>query len=1094
MQKKNISLIWLLLLVLALSLVLGLLLDPGTRVATRPAGVYSVQITEICAKNENVIADNDGKYRDYIELYNPGEETDLTGCTLTDGSVSYRLNGLVMGKGEYRLLFLGAETTGFALSASGRDSVQLKDPAGNIISQVKLRSVLADQVMVLSKGVWQLSDAPTPGFSNDSAGRTAFVTGTASQSLPLQISEVLIANQMSLPDEKGVFSDVVELHNPTDGPVRLSGWCLSDSIQQRFRFRLPDITIDAGGYLVVYCDGESQPGENGSVHANFALTTQETLYLTDPTGAYITVKPQYGGDDISLALTEEGYKMMPSSLGFANTEEGSANAWQTRIDAESPLVISEVLTGDSAMPYRGAFVDAVELVNRSHQPVDTANWYLSDGSDPYAYALPAGVLQPGERTVIVLSQQSTGFALSAEETLYLMNPQYLYSQPVSCCGALPGYSISLVGEGNELTYDLAQVSLGFENTAAGAQSFQKSAAPQGLRINEAMSSNGAYLPGPYNNTTDWVELYNAGNTAVNLADYCLTDSQNLQQYPLPDQTLQPGGYVVILLSESGKNLREGYLWLSFSLSADGDRLHLTKQGIVEDTMILPELAGNTAWGRPAGECYYGQLSTPTPGRANSSVSRVSQRPVADIPQGSYNGVSGLTISFSGPGEIFYTTDCTTPNQASTRYTGPIQITKTTVFRVVAYEAGCTRSQVLDLTYLVNEGDTLTSVCLVTAPGNLWDYNSGIYVLGGNAEEAFPHKEANYWQNWEKSASVSLFETDGTLGFSEYCGLKIFGGFSRANNKKSFACMFRSKYGHSSLSYPLFGEEGIDTYQNFVLRAGGQNAYASKCLDEVITSLASDYLGLPVQRYRPVVLYLNGAYWGIYFIREKLNDQYVAGNFNTEASNVTISGWNGNLCPEYVALRNYARTHDLSDPECYAYVCSQINVENYMDYIIAQMWVANNDLGNVKFFKTNDLPWHWALFDTDLSMIAPNQNTVVMMLTKQNIFAHDPDSRVIIIRLLQNPEFKDAFLRRIAWQVKTVWNEEQVVARIDEFHDMLEKDMAKESGRWNPSVATWEKYIQRMRDFATTRNDYFIVHVQRFFKLTDQQMRDYGFEV
>ena len=80
MQKKDNLLIWALLAVLALSVALGLYLDPETRAAAQPAGEYQVQITEICAKNETIIADNDGRYRDYVELYNFGPETDLTGC------------------------------------------------------------------------------------------------------------------------------------------------------------------------------------------------------------------------------------------------------------------------------------------------------------------------------------------------------------------------------------------------------------------------------------------------------------------------------------------------------------------------------------------------------------------------------------------------------------------------------------------------------------------------------------------------------------------------------------------------------------------------------------------------------------------------------------------------------------------------------------------------------------------------------------------------------------------------------------------------------------------------------------------------------
>ena len=1091
MRKFDNALICILLVALMLCLALGVALDPDVQANHQPLENCQVQISEVCAKNETILADNEGKYRDYIELYNPGPSINLRGCYLTDGSVSYRFEDFVIDREGYRLVFLSKDTTGFALSAAGRDSIQLHDPAGNIISQVKLQTLEADQVVHFVGGVWQLSDQPTPGFSNDRAGRFAFQTGVAVEQLALEISEILIANRMALPDELGMFSDVVELYNPTDRDIRLGGWCLSDSTAQRFRYRLPDATIAAGDYLLIYCDGENYISQQGLIHANFALTAQEELCLTAPNGDYVTVQPQYNGEDVSLALTENGYQFMATSLGYANTEQGCLDALEARIDSSSPLVISEVLLDSAGVPYEGALVDVVELFNRSSSPVDTTGWYLSDGGDLYAYALPEMTVEPGAYLVLPIGQQTTGFGLSADEVLYLSGPQHRLSQPVACQTSLPGCSISLIADGS---YGLTDVSLGYENTQTGARAYQNAVSPQGLRLNEAMSSNSSYLSGPYGNTTDWVELYNAGKTPVQLSDYCLMDGTNQKQYPLPDKTLQHGAYTVILLSESDKNLRAGYDWLPMGLSSDGDSLYLVKDGKVEDYLILPAMVGDAAWGRPQGQTYAALIGTPTPEGENEEEALLSQMPTVSLPQGAYNDVTSLTVAFSAPGQIYYTIDCKDPDQFSQHYTGPIQITETTVFRVVAYEEGRAASQVLDLTYLVNEGDSLTTVCVVTDPVNLWGTYKGIYTTGDYMQSAFPYYGANYWRDMEVPVTVSLFEEDGTQGFSETCGLKIFGGFSRVQAKKSLACMFRNEFGSSSLDYPLFGEEGLGSFESFVLRSGGQDAYVAKIRDEVITSIASDYLGLPVQRNRPAALYLNGEYWGIYYIREKLNEQYVAGNFNVAKENVTLTQQSGLSSTEFAALQEYAQTHDLSDPECYAYVCSQINVDNYMDYVITQMWIENTDLGNVKFFKTNELPWHWALFDTDASMHNPANNSVRNFLTTGYISSSDTWSRVIINRLLLNPEFQDLFLRRMAWQINNVWNEQNVLARIEEYYGILKPEMDKEGARWSPSEALWEKNVQELRDFASKRNDYFLNYVQTYFGLTDRQMREYGFEV
>lgn len=1092
MRKNNTFLILLLLLALLAACGAGLLLDTAAQQTPVRVGEYHVQITEICAKNETVTADNDGRYRDYIELYNAGDDVELAGCVLTDGSASYRIESLFLPAGSYRAVFLGKETTGFALSASGGDSIQLRDGAGNILAQCKLQTLYADQAMVLENGVWKLTNQPSPGFPNTNDGIHAFTTGKPAEEPDIRLSEILLANRTSMPDEKGVFSDMVELHNESTDTVHLGGWYLTDRMDNRLRYRLPEITLGAGEYLLLYCDGENYISEDGNIHTNFALCPMDILCLTDPAGNYVTAEPVYSADDLSLAWTAEGYTLMASSLGHPNTEEGCFAARDARLNKESCLVISEVVTRDSAVPVNGKLTGAVEILNRSGEKVSTEGWYLSDGGDPYALPLPEMTLAAGGRLLVEVSREESGFALSAEDTVYLLGPDHRFGAVVACEGISAGLSIGLSEDAQEQTYALAEVSAGFPNTAAGVDAFR--AAPAGLQLSEAMSANGSYLPGPYGETHDWVELYNGGKTDIDLSAYCLTDSDNLKKFPLGAKTLGAGGYLVLILSESGKNLPAGFEHIPMNLSAEGETLYLTRDGLIEDFLILPALEGDTAYGRCAGEGRTAQLEKPTPGEPNAAEARISRTPAALMAQGSYDGVTSLSIGFAGEGEIFYTTDCSEPDRSSTPYTGPVEITETTVFRVCAYEAGCTRSGILDLTYLLNEGDNLDTVTVVTDPVNLWGNIGGIYAAGPGASGSYPYFGANYWRDMEVPATVTLLTKEGTEEFSEGCGLKIFGGYSRAQKKKSFACMFRSKFGDSTLDYPLFGEAGLDSYQSFVLRAGGQDYYAAKFRDELITSLANEHLGIAVQQYRPVVLYLNGEYWGIYFIREKLTDQYVAGHWNVKPETVTLTVQEGREVPDYMALRSYVRSHDLREKEHYDYLASRIDLDSYIDHVIIQMWIENTDLGNVKFFRIGEGRWTWVLFDTDASMHNPMRNTIGTFLTKNQQHPHDQYARDFVNHLMVNEAFRERFLRRMAYQLSTVWNEAVVTARVDYFHDLLAGDIEKECARWDHKVSSWEENVQLLRDFAATRTGYFLDHVQEYFGLTGAEMRELGFEV
>ncbi len=1094
MKQKHMILALVLLVCLVCAAIWGLSLDESSPDETRPneAPVLEAALvfTELCAKNDSIIADNDGRHRDYIELYNGGEAVSLQGCYLTDGKgKSQPFEDLTLAPGEYFLIFLGDDLTGFTLGASGGDCVQLVNAHGKVMTQANTIPTAPDQVMVLQGKEYALSYDASPGFSNDEEGLRAFREGRVDETPKLVISEILTQNVSSLPDEQGRFWDIAELYNDSGEDILLSQYYLSDSLSDRFQYRLPEVILPAGDYMLVFCDGENYIGQTGEIHCNFGLTTGDTLCLTNRDGSYTAVPVEYPGEDVSLVRTAEGaYAPGAVSLGFGNDEEGSARFYASRMDENAPLVINEVLLSSGDVPYEGHFRDVVELCNRSGERVSTKGWFLSDGGDPYACPLPETSLAPGEYLLIFCSREETGFSLSASDTLRLTAPNHKIASLVSCALSQPWQSIGFW----DGAYTTGAVTLGFENSPEGERSYIESRLPEGLRISEMMSANRSYLKGGYATTCDWIELYNASEEAITLSDYYLTDdSGDLLKYQLPEKTLKPGEYWIALLSEKTTNLRKDLPRLPFTLSSDGETLYLSRGNEVVDYVNLPELEPDMSYGRAAEEAAFTLLSSVTPGKANGSAAELSQTPVAITLQGAYDGVEFLEIELSGAGNIYYTTNCQRPGKSSTLYTGPIRVTQTTVIRAVSYEEGKKPSPVVDLTYVVNEGDTLPVASLVTDPANLWDFETGIYVEGPGAEEEFPHKGANYWQSWEKRATVSLFEKDGG-GFSVPCGIRIFGAFSRALPIKAFSCFFRDSYGESSLNYPLFGEEGLDTYEAFIFRAGGQDYYRARMRDVLITSLVAEQTTVAVQKYRPVVLYLNGKFWGVYFIREKLNENYVAGNYNVAPEDVTITSYNGTDKPEYVALVEYVKTHNLAVQEHYDYVCSQVDIENYMDFIIGEIWVGNADIDNIRFFKTPEDKWRWIMYDTDFGMWNADNNSVADHLYPGGTGGYNAVSNAIICGLLKNPEFKDAFIRRMAWQMNSIWTEENICARVDELEALMDADMKKDCKRWNGSYSTWKECVNDLREYVPVRNRYMLGFIQDYFNLTTQQMREYGF--
>jgi len=1051
---------------------------------------HALLITEICTKNETVLADNDGKYRDYIELYNPGQAVDLTGCRLTDGKItSAPLRGLYIPTGGYRIIFLADALTGFGLSASGGDCIQLLDPSGHILYQTNTTALAKDQVMLYRDGTYQVSDTPSPGFANDAAGAAAFASGTQAADPSLVISELLVQNVTSLPDENGVFGDVLELYNPSGEAVYLGGYCLSDSLEFRFRYRLPDVWLQPGSYLVVFCDSGNYVNQNGQIHTNFALSAGEQLVLTAPNGSYVAWELTYPGDDISVCLLPDGsYRNGDVSLGFANDAEGQLLFAQSRREKAPALVISEVLLSASGVPYDGMLNDVVELQNISDKTVTTEGWFLSDGKDPYAYPLPPQKLKPGACMVVVCGEQTTGFSLSKRETVRLMTPEFLYAPEVSCALAQPGFSITRAEE----SYTCMQPSVGFANTGEGQAEFLRSQLPAGLQISEVMTSNGSYLRGPYATTCDWVELYNGSGQPIDLSDYRLSDTaEALGTYVLPEITLAAGEYVVLFLAEDTRNLNKDYAVLPFALSAAGDSLYLSRQGVVEDYVFLPEMERDAAYGRFEGTWQL--LDKPTPEKENAAPAALCAAPLAVTAQGVYNDVDYVDVVLSGEGTIYYTTDARAPSLRSKVYAGPIRIKKTTVIRAFCVAPGKKRSDVVDLTYVVNEKDTLPVVTIVSDPENFFSSKTGIYVFGEHYEPEEPYRGANFWQDWEREATVSLFEKDGT-GFTAPCGVTIYGAYSRYQPKKSLALHFRGIYGASELEYPVFGEEGVATYEALVLRAGGQDSYRARIRDELITSLAAEHTDLLVQKYRPAVLYINGEYYGLHFIREKINEHFVAANCNVPAEDVILGRGNASDVDAYQELVDYAATHDLSDPDHYAEIGTMMDIDQYMDYIIAQICIGNDDNSNVRFFTTKGGRWRWILYDTDLSLYNPQYNSVEEHLNPWGTGAGNYISTELITSLLENPQFRDAFLRRIAWQMDTIWTPENVHSRIDAMLEQITPDVRKDMIRWDDPAKNWDRFLEILRNYVDTRYEILVPQIQAFFELTDAEMRGYGFRV
>jgi len=471
-----------------------------------------------------------------------------------------------------------------------------------------------------------------------------------------------------------------------------------------------------------------------------------------------------------------------------------------------------------------------------------------------------------------------------------------------------------------------------------------------------------------------------------------------------------------------------------------------------------------------------------------------------IPGGFY--FNSLEVELFCPGaKIYYTTDGRAPEagKVSHLYTRPIPINETTVLRFLAV-GGSERTHIVSHTYFINEPPThFPVVSLAIPPDLLFHPTTGLFVKGPNAIDSLLKKPgANFWTKGEFPINTEIFESDGSCVFRNEMGFRLFGGMSRLFPQKSFAVVARDRYGTNRIEHRIFGKDGLKKFKFLVFRNSGSDFGKTHFRDAFMTSLVKDW-DLDVQDFRPSHVYINGKYWGIYNIREKINRYYIASHHDVHKDSLDLlehrfSRKRGSR-RDYLQLLRFIEKNSLWDAENFAYIESKMEVENFMDYEIAEIFFDNQDAGgNIRFWKSKapDGKWRWILYDTDWgfglhdSKAYANNSLAFHTAPDGPAWPNPPWSTFILRKLLENPEFKRAFINRFADQLNTDLASFQVEQQIDSFQRLYEPEMPRHLERWNLSSERWLKEIEKLRVFARQRPEYVRMHIMEQFDVGDMR--------
>ena len=729
------------------------------------------------------------------------------------------------------------------------------------------------------------------------------------------------------------------------------------------------------------------------------------------------------------------------------------------------VVINEVMASNKNLVL-GHSLDWVELYNSGSNPVDLSPYFLTDSMEqPASLPLTGKTIAPGGYLVITLPEDAPFHLSSSGETVFLTDGKAAACQLT--------FGASTKGESFGVNGACEYPTPGFENSKAGYDLYLASLPKPDLVINEIMASNSKHMA-VNGNYYDMVEVKNTSANPIDLSGYTLTDkAKEPARYTFPEVTLQSGELFVVYCSGEpalGNN------HASFKLSMEtGETVYLVKQGVVADSVAIPaDLTENESYGRSGNGFAY--FSTPTFGKDNESGHQSGMAaPTASVASGVYE--TAQTVTLSGKGTVYYTLDGTTPTTNSAVYQAPLSVKTTTTVRAFCVEEG-RQSVQSAYTYVIAEPHTLPVVSVAILRESLTHKDTGI----------LNHIKKTY----EYQAQVTLIE-NGQQKFSVPCGFRLHGYGSREMPKQNFQLRFREEYGASKLKYKLFENRPFEEYDSLLLKGGSEDWNAAVMRDEVGTTALEGQTALYTQAYKPVVLYLGGEYWGVYYLRERFSDDYVASHLNVDDKSVDLltstEGYaQDGSTKEFDALKTYVQTHDMTKDEHYNYLCSKIDATSLMDWYICRSYMGDKDLANIRRFRSTqgDGKWRWMYFDLDWAFYLSNDDPLSGIVKDAN------GEPILIGALLKHKKGQDAFLKRYAVLMGTVLNETHMVNTVNTIADAVRSEMPRDRERWGKTMSSWESSLQQIRDyFKDGKRDARVkADLQAYFKLTDEQMKSY----
>lgn len=759
------------------------------------------------------------------------------------------------------------------------------------------------------------------------------------------------------------------------------------------------------------------------------------------------------------------------------------------------------------------YVPWVELFNSGDKDVSLSGMVLTDKElVKDGWSFPDVSIPAGGYLIVILAGKAKAYApggeLHADFTLNGKEPALtLYSgnAVVDSCAVhdlVSNVTFGRSGENADTWLFFPKATPGAANTVAGFPSIDSAKYPasKDVAITEVVAVNATLSAAPdgmtysrgelydYYDLYDYVELCNTSGADIVLSDYKINDSENpTKAVVLPEYTLKSGEYAVLYCDNETKYVKStGKLYIDMGVNRYGETLYiLDSSDIVVDTVKTGTLFDGTSSGRCSmydDTVYFFEQTTPGKENPVSGLGASCPAPVINTPGG--RASSGTQVSITAPSgcSVYYTLDGSAPDKSSTLYTAPITLNGSLTLRAVSVRAGYLNSEDVSASYLVDEEFSFPVVFLSTEDENLFSPKSGILANGVEYKDVFPYTDANYWEDWERPIHFDYIDNSGQQVLSFNAGIKVFGQFSRAMDQKSLAIVLKDKYGPKEVCYPFFDDCDVNVFSALILRNGGQDGKYAHLRDAFIRQVVNGQIDVETMAYRPVIVYINGQYFGIYDLREKVDENYLANHRGIDPENIDlIKGSNivleGSM-DEYREIRDFVCNNPMAVESNYLKACEKIDIDSLINFWICETFFGNTDPWNVKFYceKTDSGKWRWILYDLDWGL----WNSTYYSYNMFSSLIGKHGAGALIKSLLENPGFKQKFLTTYNTYLDTVFTTERMLSIFEPMVKQLEPEMERHIQRWSEqddpykltcttSMKSWYSYVSTLRKIINDAN-------------------------